>query len=301
LKTLTKASADTQAGIFTQPLPQPVAVVARDSSGHPAAGVPIGFAIAAGGGSLTSASVPTDSLGKAVDSWTLGNTLGTQKLVVTVNAPAIVDTFFATGSDGLDSLPQTVATVQAALDLMTTGHIQVQTVCNGSPIVNCPSGTPGPPALLALTRDSLFISPVSPGVYSFRARVVVVNASTAIPVTFSGLSCTVFINTTQGASPTIQVTGTATFTRQVATDPIDRIDVTNVTVTGLELVDLTIGGGMQCQIANFWPTVVAQILRDAFTYAAPHVCGTPGGGPPLVELCPPPPTAVSPARFARIL
>src|SRR5438309_131664 len=300
LRTLTKASADTQPGIFSQPLPQPIAVIARDSAGHHAADVKVGFTVAAGAGSVAADSVATDSLGRAADTWTLGNTLGTQELIVGVSVPSVADTFFATGADGMDSLPQTVATVQAAVDLMTTGQIGVQTNCGGNPTVNCSDGLPGSPIPLALTRDSLSIVESPPGTYNFAARVSVVS-TTDVPFMYSGLSCALGLNTAPGASPTIRVTGTATFGRQLPGDPIDQIHIANVSPSGVENADLTVQGSFSCSQLSLGTLVgiATSIVNDAFTDAAPWVCGAPG--PAFVELCPPPPSPASPLRNSFVL
>ena len=300
LRTLTKASADTQPGIFSQPLPQPITVIARDSAGHPAADVKVGFTVAAGAGSVAADSVATDSLGHAAETWILGNTLGTQELIVGVSVPSVADTFFATGADGLDSLPQTVATVQAAVDLMTTGQIGVQTNCGGNPIVNCANGSPGSPIFLALTRDSLSIVESPPGTYNFGARVSVVS-TTDVPFMYNGLSCALGLNTAPGGSPTIRVTGTATFGRQLPGDPIDQIHIANVSTSGVENADLTVQGNPTCSLQSLGTLlgIATSIVNDAFTYAAPWVCGAPG--PALVELCPPPPSPASALRSSFVL
>jgi len=287
-RTLSKASADTQAGVYSQALPQPVTVIARDSGGHLAAGIKVGFAVAVGGGSVAADSVATDSLGHAADTWTLGNTLGTQTLIVGVSAPAIADTFFATGADGFDSLPQTVATVQAAVDFITTGQINSQVYCAANPTVNCANGTPTPTPL-ALTRDSVSIVEAPPGTYSFAARVAVVS-TTDITFIYSGVSCTLSLNTTAGTSPTIRVTGTAMFTRQLPSDPINRIDITNVATSAIESVDATVHGSTACSLvpSAVVLSMVNGILHDAFADAGPRLCGAPG--PALLEPCPRPPT-----------
>jgi hypothetical protein len=297
LKTLVKASADTQAGIFRQALPQPVTVIARDSGGHPAADVKVGFSVVTGAGSVAVDSVPTDAFGHAADTWILGNTLGTQKLIVGVSVPSTADTFFATGADGLDSLPQTLATIQAAVDLMTTGQINVYGSCSANPAVNCANGSPGLPIPLALTRDSLSIVPGSPGIYNFAARVSVVSTMD-IPFTYSGVACTMGLNTTPGTSPTIRVTGTATFGRQLPGDSINRIDITNVSTSGVENVDLSLQGGIGCLLGNTPALNLAyQVLNQAFADAAPHSCGAPG--PALLEPCPPPPSPASARQADR--
>jgi hypothetical protein len=259
----------------------------------------VGFGVALGWGSVAADSVATDSLGRAANTWTLGNRLGIQTLIVGVSVPSVADTFFATAGDGLDPLPQTVASVQAALDLMTTGQINVQTNCAGNPTVNCLNGVAGGPIPLALTRDSLSIVEAPPGTYTFAARVAVLS-TTGIPFSEAAAgNCTLNLNTAPGTSPTIRVTGMATFTRQLPGDPINRIDITNVATSAVENADVSVQGVSTCSLMP--PVAIVglanSILHDAFTYAAPRVCGAPG--PALVELCPPPPLPVGAFRGSR--
>jgi adhesin/invasin len=82
-------------------VPVPPAVVVRDQSGNPVAGVSVDFDVTAGGGSVTPGTVTTGSNGiAAVTSWTLGPAAGTNTLVASVpSAPALgTETFTATGT-----------------------------------------------------------------------------------------------------------------------------------------------------------------------------------------------------------
>ncbi len=75
-------------------------VVVRDASGNPVAGVGVTFAVAAGGGSVTGASVTTDASGiAAAGSWTLGTTAGANTLTASASGLTPV-TFTATATAG---------------------------------------------------------------------------------------------------------------------------------------------------------------------------------------------------------
>ena len=61
----------------------PITVALTDASGNAKANVPIAFAVTSGGGSVTPATVNTNASGRAVATWTLGASAGTQTLGVT--------------------------------------------------------------------------------------------------------------------------------------------------------------------------------------------------------------------------
>jgi adhesin/invasin len=66
-------------------LAQPVIVRVADASGNPVAGVPVSFAVTAGGGSISPPALITDAVGRAQAVWTVGTTPGPQ--TVSVSAP----------------------------------------------------------------------------------------------------------------------------------------------------------------------------------------------------------------------
>src|SRR5581483_3709303 len=72
-------------------------VLVTDQYGNPVGGVPVTFAVASGGGSLTGANATTDATGVAsVGSWTLGTSAGANSLTASVSGLTSV-TFDATG------------------------------------------------------------------------------------------------------------------------------------------------------------------------------------------------------------
>jgi hypothetical protein len=79
----------------------PFVVVVKDVNGNAVAGFMVGFTVAAGGGTLSSASATTNALGQAQTTLTLGKTAGTN--TVTANATGLTGspvTFTATGTAG---------------------------------------------------------------------------------------------------------------------------------------------------------------------------------------------------------
>jgi hypothetical protein len=74
---------DGQSGFVGTVLPQPVQVLVTDEHGSPVSGVPVRFRVISGGGSVGSPEVVTDGEGEAGTSWTLGETVGEQRLEIT--------------------------------------------------------------------------------------------------------------------------------------------------------------------------------------------------------------------------
>ncbi len=185
----------------------------------------------------------------------------------------------------VEVLPETLATVQAAVDLFTTGEIDVQADCSGSLTFNCTGGTPGSPIPVTLTRDSLAIALVTPGTYSFLARVSFGTPDIPFAETSGGstVSCTVTINTAVVDPPAILVWGSAHFGSQSG-GPIDRLDITIDSVSDLAAGDILVGGTSLCS-ALTWPVVwFAGALEATFASVAPHLCAAPGAA--LFEPCP---------------
>jgi uncharacterized protein YjdB len=92
-------------------LPQPLVVRVTAADGLGVAGIPIDFTAASGSGTLSPASVVTDSSGLAQTSWQLGRTVGTQTVTATsaaVGGPGV--TFTATGTATPSGLVATVVT-----------------------------------------------------------------------------------------------------------------------------------------------------------------------------------------------
>jgi len=74
-----------QIGTVGQPLANPVTVMVLAANGSPVAGVMVSWSIESGAGSISITSSPTDSLGIAAVSWTLGTVAGTDSLMASVS------------------------------------------------------------------------------------------------------------------------------------------------------------------------------------------------------------------------
>ena len=94
----TKISGDTQQGAPSTTLAQPFVVEVRDGSSVAFAGVPVTFAVTAGGGTLSAPNTTTDTNGRAQSTLTLGNTAGANTVRVSVQGISQTATFTATAA-----------------------------------------------------------------------------------------------------------------------------------------------------------------------------------------------------------
>ena len=80
----------TQSGIMGQQTSVPPAVIITNDAGAPVAGVAVTFAVASGGGSISSTTATTNAAGIASVVWTLGKTFATQALDASVSGVGLV-------------------------------------------------------------------------------------------------------------------------------------------------------------------------------------------------------------------
>ena len=93
--TLVKISGDSQQGTSGTALAQPFVVEVQDANSVAFAGVPVTFAITAGGGTLSATNTTTDANGRAASTLTLGNSAGTNTVQVSVQGISQTATFTA--------------------------------------------------------------------------------------------------------------------------------------------------------------------------------------------------------------
>ena len=93
--TLAKVSGDSQQGTPETALAQPFVVEVQDANSVAFAGVPVTFAVTAGGGTLSATSTTTDANGRAASTLTLGNSAGTNTVQVSVQGISQTATFTA--------------------------------------------------------------------------------------------------------------------------------------------------------------------------------------------------------------
>ena len=107
-------SGGSQSGRAGSMLPDPIIAEVTDAGGAPIEGVGVGFTPETGHGTADPASATTDSLGQARAAWTVGDSVGTQKLVVTAGEVSAV-----VSATVLQPLP--AATINAASQSVSEG------------------------------------------------------------------------------------------------------------------------------------------------------------------------------------
>lgn len=188
----------------------------------------------------------------------------------------------ATGTDVvLDALPVTEATVVAAVQLMTALPLPVVASCAGNPTINCSGGVPGATISIPFTHTTPTATLVSPGVYSFGTDITI-NSAPGIPLTYTGVGCTVGVNTTAGSSQTVHLGGTATFSSYNDNGVTDELDITPE-LTGVEAADMTISGGTGCSLFTAFSGMFVNSFVSSFDQLAGQLCGAPG--PTLLVPC----------------
>ena len=103
--TLVKISGDSQQGTPGTALAQPFVVEVQDGESAAFAGVPVTFAVTAGGGTLSATSTTTDANGQAASTLTLGNNAGTNTVQVSAQGIAQPETFTAEATEAIDDTP----------------------------------------------------------------------------------------------------------------------------------------------------------------------------------------------------
>lgn len=187
---LTRISGDAQTGVVNTTLAQPLVVEVTDASALPVSGALVTFTITSGAGSVTTASMLTDVLGRAQTDWTLG-TNSSLAHTIQVDSSSLPPVFFnATATPGP---PLLVFTQQP-----TTGT----------------AGTAFATQPITRLRDSFgnLISGSAPVTLSlYPTAVDCTNATNAIP---NNLVATPSIT---GTNPTTTAAGLTTFTNIVVT------------------------------------------------------------------------------------
>jgi hypothetical protein len=186
----------------------------------------------------------------------------------------------------LEPLPQTLETVQAAVNLLFgTREIEVPANCGGSPPINCPGGVPlNPLSRISLEQRAVSVTPTG-SAYSFSSTLYMrslTDISVTLPI--AGV-CGIAIDTAPGASQTITVAGTMAFASQNPGGPIDRLDGTSLQFTGLAQEDVRPTGGFGCTIVDLGLGFVINTLETMLTdHLRGGLCGV--AGPELFTACP---------------
>jgi hypothetical protein len=123
--------------------------------------------------------------------------------------------------------------------------------------------------------------------YSFSATLSA-STITDIPINIPLVGdCGLRIDTSQGSSPTITVTGNLNFTSHASGDSINEVDFSSVQVSGFEAADFALTGGFGCSIANIGSAFPIGVLDQTLVgrVGGGKLCGV--VGPALFQPCPP--------------
>ena len=191
-KAIAMQSGDGQRGIVRAALAQPVVVKVSASDGVGVAGVNVTFAVAAGGGSVGSATVATDAAGLASSTWTLGPVAGEQSVTATANGLAGSPVTFKATARSVAPVKLAIATGPAATNgagspLPVTVHAldaqgDVAKSFTGTVTIALAAGSPAAPLLGTLTATAV------EGVATFTdLRINLVGTGYALTASASGL------------------------------------------------------------------------------------------------------------------
>jgi hypothetical protein len=170
--------------------------------------------------------------------------------------------------------------------------LPVPAQCAGGFQWSCPNGTPSDP-LPTVTLDQTKHAADSarsagtavPGADRIDlAGTFRIASDGPIPITITGLSCNLTIDSTAGAAPdmTLSVSDNV-----VGGSPNGPTSVGDPSLTGLEAADFSIGGSLTCQGVSVAPSQIADMLTqvlDAWLQTVAVVCGT--TAPVYFEACP---------------
>jgi hypothetical protein len=148
---LVKLGGDSQRGSISAALTDPLVVSVTDQYNNGIVGIPITFAVAAGGGSLSATSVVTDANGRASVKWTLGGNEAQSQAVSVTSGPSL------TGSPTLFGATAIRASIGTLTPASFHAGCHVATTITGIAIGDTPSVSAtfdGVPAAITLTNPT---------------------------------------------------------------------------------------------------------------------------------------------------
>lgn len=193
--TITANSSTNLTAVVGAAVSEAPSVLVRDQRGAPMSGVPVGFTVTGGGGSVAQGSATTNSSGVAtVGNWTLGATVGTNTLVASTGSLTAV-TFTANATAGAPAaITKTSGDAQTATAGTSVAIPPSVTVkdANGNPVsgvsvVFAPAAGGGSVTGGVLTTNSAGIATVGSWTLGTIAglNTLSVSAGTATPAVFS--------------------------------------------------------------------------------------------------------------------
>jgi hypothetical protein len=196
------------------------------------------------------------------------------------------DTDIANGCEA-EGFEPTAAAVQAFAEFFILGShdVSVVPVCTGDITIACPGGTPSDPApVVHITGSNLVIQDGLAGQFTISLHVSI--QASGIPISGSGIDCSLAIDTAAGTYPNTTVTGVVSFESSVAGGVTDVIVTSNGAVNQLENEDVSISGGILCAAADALKAFALSTIEATFEgYLDQSICRAPD--PAIFEICPP--------------
>jgi hypothetical protein len=158
----------------------------------------------------------------------------------------------------------------------------------GADSIACPGGVPSDPLPQVRIQASNVTSVQVPGTSTWNSSATLaVTTLQLIPVTISGVSCTVGVNSANGAVPTFGGTAQLAFSSYPNPNgPSNYVAVSNADITGVEDADISVTGGGSCSLAALIISLIKPTLVDQIAaYLEGNVCGDPNSA--SFVACPP--------------
>jgi hypothetical protein len=190
----------------------------------------------------------------------------------------------------LDPLTPGAARVVEALvvALAPGGPTGVPSSCGSDPELCCPGGNPQSCSMqLAFAAGDVAVTPTADPNRFDASLPLVVTTPTPLPIRLFGLDCTLEVDTTNGASPTVTVDAAMLFDDHPAipAPPLTRVWGELATVSGMEGDDWVLGGGPLCSTVSLGTSYVTDVVQGAIADALVSGACLPCGETALVE-CP---------------
>jgi hypothetical protein len=261
---IAKIAGDAQTGVAGANVAVAPAVKVTDKFGNPVAGVLTTFAVASGGGSVTSGAANSDANGVAtVGSWRLGTTAGANTLTATASGVAPV-TFTATGTAGAAAQVR-ITNTAPTLSIGQTFTLTAQALdANNNLISNSAIGFASDNAAVATVgATSGVVTAIGAGSATITATSGTASATQVVGVIGHAGSTLVAALPMTGRIARIVTAGNNAYAAVSTSGSISAVDLTSATVSWA----LTLGGLVVDVAVNSANTVLAA----AVTGAPPHL------------------------------
>jgi hypothetical protein len=195
------------------------------------------------------------------------------------------DTDIANGCE-VEGFEPTTTAVQAFANAYVIGEhdVVVAPICSGDITIACPGGTPSDPAPV-VHIDGTNLAIQETGVDQFAISLDLTIQGSGIDISGSGIECSLGVDTSAGTYPEATLTGDLAFLVNPTTGVTDRIQTSNATLNHFEAADVTISGGVACDVADaFKAFALSMIKAQLESYLDQTICRAPD--PAIFEICP---------------